>query len=98
MLQPKEFFKVDIGNGVVMDGWMIKPYNFDSSLKYPVFIYVYGEPHGQTVLDAWGHSYTDYHRAIADLGYLVVSMDNRGTPCPKGVAWRRIKYAQCNVP
>ena len=88
-VRPKEFFKVNIGNGVVMDGWMIKPKDFDSSRKYPVFIYVYGEPHGQTVLDAWNHSYADYHRAIADLGYIVVSMDNRGTPCPKGAAWRR---------
>lgn len=88
-VQPKKFFKVDIGNGVVMDGWMIKPKDFDSSLKYPVFIYVYGEPHGQTVIDAWNHSYTDFHRAIADLGYIVISMDNRGTPSPKGAAWRR---------
>ncbi|MEJ7736411.1 MAG: DPP IV N-terminal domain-containing protein [Chitinophagaceae bacterium] len=88
-VQPKEFFKVDIGNAVVMDGWIIKPKDFDSSLKYPVFIYVYGEPHGQTVIDAWNHSYTDFHRAIADLGYIVISMDNRGTPCPKGAAWRR---------
>lgn len=88
-VKPKEFFRVDIGNGVVMDGWMIKPRNFDFSKKYPVFVYVYGEPHAQTVLDAWRHSYTEFHRAIADLGYIVISMDNRGTPCPKGAAWRR---------
>lgn len=88
-LQRKEFFKVDIGNDVVMDGWMIKPFNFDSTKKYPLFVYVYGEPHGQTVLDEWRHSYTEFHRAIADLGYIVISMDNRGTPCPKGAAWRR---------
>jgi dipeptidyl-peptidase-4 len=89
IVHPKEFFRLDIGNGVVMDGWMIKPYNFDPSRKYPVFVYVYGEPHGQTVLDSWGSAMADYHRAIADLGYLVVSIDNRGTPCPKGAAWRR---------
>lgn len=88
-VQPKELFQVDIGNGIVIDGWMIKPHDFDPSKKYPVFVYVYGEPHGQTVLDSWGHAYTDFHRAIADLGYLVISMDNRGTPCPKGAAWRR---------
>lgn len=88
-VQPKEFFKVDIGNSIVMDGWMIKPRDFDPSRKYPVFVYVYGEPHAQTVIDAWSHAYTDFHRAIADLGYLVISMDNRGTPCPKGAAWRR---------
>jgi len=88
-VQPKEFLQLDIGNGVVMDAWMIKPRDFDATKKYPVFVYVYGEPHGQTVIDSWGHAYTDYHRVIADLGYIVVSMDNRGTPCPKGAAWRR---------
>jgi len=88
-LQPKEFFTLDIGQGIEMDAWMIKPKDFDPSRKYPVFVYVYGEPHGQTVIDSWGHSMADFHRVIADLGYLVVSIDNRGTPCPKGAAWRR---------
>lgn len=88
-LQPKEFFQVDIGNGIKMDGWMIKPKDFDPAWKYPVFVYVYGEPHGQTVIDSWGHAMADYHRVIADMGYLVISIDNRGTPCPKGAAWRR---------
>ena len=87
--QPTEFFQLKIGGGVIMDAWMIKPRDFDPSRKYPVFVYVYGEPHGQTVLDAWGRSHADYHRVIADLGYLVVSFDNRGTPAPKGAAWRR---------
>ncbi len=87
--QPTEFFQLDIGGGVTMDSWMIKPKDFDPSRKYPVFFLVYGEPHGQTVLDVWGRSHADYHRVIADLGYLVVSMDNRGTPAPKGAAWRR---------
>ncbi len=87
--QPTEFFELEIGDGVTMDAWMIKPRDFDSSREYPVFVYVYGEPHGQTVLDAWGRSQADFHRAIADLGYLVVTIDNRGTPAPKGAPWRR---------
>ncbi len=87
--EPTEFFQVEIEGGIVIDGWMIKPPDFDASRKYPVFVYVYGEPHGQTVLDAWGRSHADYHRLIAELGYLVVSFDNRGTPAPKGAAWRR---------
>ncbi len=87
--QPTEFFQLELDGGVAVDAWMIKPRGFDPSRKYPVFIYVYGEPHGQTVLDAWGRSQADYHRVIADLGYLVVSIDNRGTPAPKGAAWRR---------
>lgn len=87
--QPTEFIQLDIGDGVVVDAWMIKPSGFDPSRKYPVLVYVYGEPHAQTVLDAWGKVQSDYHRVIADLGFLVVSIDNRGTPAPKGAAWRR---------
>ena len=90
--QPTEFFELEIGDGVAMDAWMIKPSDFDASRKYPVFVYVYGEPHRQTVLDAWGRSQADFHRAIADLGYLVVTIDNRGTPAPKGAAWRRSMF------
>jgi dipeptidyl-peptidase-4 len=92
--RPTEFFKLDIGGGVVMDGWMIKPRGFDPAKKYPVFVFIYGEPHGQTVLDDWsgGQGHSMFHRVIADLGYLVVSMDNRGTPAPKGAAWRRVIY------
>ena len=86
---PTEFLRLDIGEGVSMDAWMIKPKDFDASKKYPVFIYVYGEPHAQTVLDSWGAAQIDFHRVVADFGYLVVSIDNRGTPAPKGAAWRR---------
>ncbi len=89
---PTEFLQLDIGNDVVMDAWMIKPPNFDPSKKYPILVYVYGEPHAQTVLDAWGKVQADYHRAVAELGYLVVSIDNRGTPAPKGAAWRRAVF------
>lgn len=87
--QPTEFLQLDIGDGVVVDAWMIKPDGFDPSKKYPVLVYVYSEPHSQTVLDAWGRSQADYHRLIAELGYVVVSIDSRGTPAPKGAAWRR---------
>ncbi len=91
---PTEFFKLAIGGGVEMDAWMIKPRDFDPSKKYPVFVFVYGEPHGQTVLDDWsgGQDHSLFHRVVADLGYLVVSMDNRGTPAPKGAAWRRVIF------
>lgn len=87
--QPTEFFSLEIEGGVEMDAWMIKPPRFDPAKKYPVIVYVYGEPHSQTVKDAWGTAQSDYHRALASLGYLVVSIDNRGTPAPKGAAWRR---------
>ena len=93
---PTEFLELDIGDGVVMDAWMIKPRDFDPSRRYPVFIYVYGEPHGQTVLDRWS-TRSNYHRAIADLGYLVVSIENRGTPAPKGAEWRRAPFPTIGV-
>ena len=86
---PTEFLKIDIGDGVVMDASMTKPKDFDETKKYPVFVYVYGEPYLQTVLDRWGAAQIDFHRVVADMGYLVVSIDNRGTACPKGAAWRR---------
>ncbi|GAH88008.1 unnamed protein product, partial [marine sediment metagenome] len=89
--RPTEFIQLDIGDDVVMDAYMIKPRDFNPSLKYPVFVYVYSEPHGQTVLDRWS-TRNIYHHVIADLGYLVVSMDSRGTPAPKGAAWRRAVF------
>ncbi|MEC8799226.1 MAG: prolyl oligopeptidase family serine peptidase, partial [Planctomycetota bacterium] len=86
---PTEFVEVDLGEGVVMDASITKPSDFDPSRKYPVFVYVYGEPYLQTVLDRWGAEQIDFHRVVADTGYVVVSIDNRGTACPKGAAWRR---------
>lgn len=87
--QPTEFFQLEIEDGVSFDAWMIKPKDFDPTKRYPVFVYVYGEPYAQTVLDSWGAAQSHFHRVVADLGYLVVSIDNRGTPSPKGAAWRR---------
>ncbi|MGE5111354.1 MAG: DPP IV N-terminal domain-containing protein [Acidobacteriaceae bacterium] len=92
-----EFFKVDAGNGVTVDGWMIKPPNFDPSKKYPVLVNIYGEPAGQTTLDHWGGNGTLFHRYIASLGYIVVSFDNSGTPAPRGRAWRKAVYGDVGV-
>jgi dipeptidyl-peptidase-4 len=64
---PVEFFKVDAGDGVMVDGWMIKPSNFDPSKKYPVLVNIYGEPASQTTLDRWGGNGTLFHRYIASL-------------------------------
>jgi dipeptidyl-peptidase-4 len=90
---PAEFLTIDIGGGVTLDGWMLKPATFDPSKRYPAIVYVYGEPAGQTVVDRWGdNGRMLFHRALAAAGYLVVSFDNRGTPAPKGVAWRKVVY------
>lgn len=89
---PAEFFRVDIGGGVLLDGWMIKPSTFDASKKYPFITHVYGEPASQTVNDAWGGATMLFHRALAEAGYIVISVDNRGTPAPRGTEWRKVIY------
>lgn len=88
-----EFFTIKTAEGVEMDGWMVKPTNFDPSKKYPVVFYVYTEPWGQNVKDLnhISHNFL-YAGDMAKDGYIYVSIDNRGTPVPKGRAWRKIVY------
>lgn len=83
-----EFFKVNV-DGHSLDGWMIKPPDFDSTRKYPVLFYVYGEPAGTTVNDAYGGAEWIWYLMLAQDGYIVASIDQRGTPAPKGRAWRK---------
>jgi dipeptidyl-peptidase-4 len=92
-----EFFKLVIGAGVRVDGWRILPPDFDPAKKYPLFVYVYGEPAGQTVQDNWGGSGYLWHLMLAQQGYVVASFDNRGTPGPRGRAWRKSIYRQIGV-
>ncbi|TKJ38338.1 MAG: S9 family peptidase [Planctomycetes bacterium B3_Pla] len=94
---PTEFFRIDIGDGVLLDGWCIKPPDFDPQKRYPLFFYVYGEPAGQTALDRWGGEKYLWHLMLAQQGYLVVSVDNRGTPAPRGREWRKCVYRQIGI-
>ena len=94
---PPEFFKVDIGEGVQLDGWMMKPPDFDPQKRYPVLFYVYGEPWGQTVLDSWFGRNWLWHTMLTQHGYIVMSVDNRGTPAPRGRAWRKIIYRKMGI-
>jgi dipeptidyl-peptidase-4 len=88
-----EFFTVTTSEGVTMDAWMVKPTNFDPQKKYPVVFYVYTEPWGQTAKNEYGTGYNFlYDGSMADDGYIYISMDNRGTPVPKGSAWRKSIY------
>jgi len=95
--RPSEFFRIGIGNGVQLDGWIIKPHDFDPVKRYPALFYVYGEPAGQTVLDSWGGSGRLWHLMLAQQGYLVISVDNRGTPAPRGRDWRKCVYRQIGI-
>lgn len=90
--RPVEFLKVPIGEGVVLDGWMIKPRRFDPSKKYPLVVFVYGMPGAQTVLDRWRGNRGLFHGALANEGYIVASFDNRGTPAPRGAAFRSFVF------
>jgi dipeptidyl-peptidase 4 len=92
-----EFFRVKINPDTALDGWCIKPPAFDAGKKYPVLFYVYGEPAGQTVLDRWDGKRFLWHHMLAQQGYLVMSVDNRGTPAPRGRDWRRSIYRQVGI-
>ncbi len=94
-LNPKEFFRVDIGD-LELDGWMIKPRDFDPSKKYPVIFYVYGEPAGATVQNSWGGGDL-WHQYLAQQGYVVMSIDPRGTKSPRGREWRKIIYRKIGI-
>jgi dipeptidyl-peptidase-4 len=94
-LNGKEFFRIDIGE-VELDAWMIKPVGFDPSRKYPVIFYIYGEPANSTVQDRWngGQLWEQY---MAQQGYLIISVDNRGTSAPRGRTWRKSIYRQIGI-
>jgi dipeptidyl-peptidase-4 len=86
---PAEFVKVDAGNGLMVDAWLLKPPDFDPAKKYALIVNVYSEPAGQTTADRWPSM---FDRALTSAGYLVASFDNQGTPAPRGRDWRKIVY------
>jgi dipeptidyl-peptidase-4 len=75
----------------------MKPPDFDPEKQYPLFFHVYGEPAGQTVMDRWGDKKYLWHLMLAQHGYLVMSIDNRGTPAPRGREWRKCIYRQIGI-
>ncbi len=92
-VQRVEFFKIKIADGTEMDALMVKPTSFDSTKKYPVVFMVYTEPWGANVKDVYGAADNDlYQGSMADDGYIYMTIDNRGTPAPKGSAWRKSIY------
>jgi len=90
-----EYFKVTTEDNITLDGWVVKPDNFDSSKKYPVVFYVYGEPGSSTVGDRYrAQSNFLYNGNMSKDGYIQISVDNRGTPSLRGAAWRKSIYGQ----
>lgn len=90
---PMEYFRVPSAEeGLMLDGWVMKPPGFDESHRYPVLFYVYGEPWGQTVENSWYGATYLWHVYLTQQGYLVASVDPRGTPAPRGSEWRKVIY------
>jgi len=92
-----EFLRVEIGDNLLLDAWCLKPPGLDPAGKYPLLFYVYGEPHGQTVRDAWPGRRGLWHWMLAQQGFLVTSVDNRGTNVPRGRAWRKVVHRQIGI-
>ena len=93
-LQYKEFVKVDIGE-IVLDAWVMKPKDFDPAKKYPVIVFVYGEPASSTVQDSWSPNLFDQY--LLQQGYILVSIDNRGANVPRGREWRKSIYGKIGI-
>ncbi len=92
-LSKKEFIKFTTSEGVELNGWIIKPNNFNANKKYPVFMTVYGGPHRQTVMNEWNTKDFMWHQMLAQQGYIIASFDNRGTD-GRGVKFKKCTYGQ----
>ncbi len=92
-----EFFQVKARDGLVLDGYIMRPPNFDPSRKYPIINYAYGEPWGQTAQDNWSGARHLWHLLMTQHGFIVATVDNRGTRAPRGRAWRRSLYGAVGV-
>ena len=93
---PAGFVKVAAGSELDLDGWVMKPADFDSTRRYPLFFLTYGEPASQTALDRWTGDYL-WHLMLTQEGYVVATVDNRGTPAPRGRAFRKAIYRKLGV-
>ena len=85
----REFFTFPTVDGTSLNGYMIKPKDFDPNKKYPVLMFVYGGPGSQNVLNSWGGTRDLWHQSLVADGYIVASVDNRGT----GARGRDFKHA-----
>ena len=90
---PLEFFEITTEDDITMEGWLVKPKNLDPNKKYPVLFYFYSEPARQTGVNKYGAGYNSlYDGNLWEDGYVYVTFDGRGTPSPKGRAWRKAIY------
>ena len=90
---PKELTKLRLADGTELNGWMVKPVNFDASKKYPVLMIQYGGPDSQLVLNQYGFG---WEYALAEKGFIVVCYDGRGTGA-RGEEWRKMTYLKLGI-
>jgi dipeptidyl-peptidase-4 len=89
----KEFFKFTTSEGVELNGWKILPPNFDPGMKYPVLMDVYGGPGSQTVLNVYRPGDYTWYQMLAQKGYIIASVDNRGTGA-RGQEFKKMTYKE----
>ena len=94
---PIRTFRVEVEDGLEVDGWMITPPDLDPAQVWPLVMYVYGEPARQAVRNSWGRGTHLWYLLLAQRGYIVASLDNRGTPAPRGREWRKAVYRQIGI-
>ena len=92
-LTKKEFLSITTSEGVQLNAWMMKPTNFDASKKYPVYMFLYGGPGSQQVLDSWGGTNYMWYQMLCQKGYIVVCVDNRGTGA-RGAEFKKMTHLQ----
>ena len=92
-LSQKEFFNFKTTEGINLNGWMMKPHNYDETKQYPVFMYLYGGPGSQQVTDSWGGSNFLWYQMLTQQGYIVACVDNRGTGA-RGSEFKKCTYQQ----
>ena len=90
-LRTPEFLRIPAAEGVDLNAWIIQPRDFDPAKRYPLLLFVYGGPGSQTVTDSWGGPQYLWHQLLAQEGYLVASVDNRGTGA-RGAAFKKLTY------
>jgi dipeptidyl-peptidase-4 len=89
----KEFFTFTTDEGTTLNGYFLKPANFDSLKSYPLMIYQYSGPGSQEVKDAWTSSHLYFHQMLAQAGYIVAVVDPRGTGA-RGTQFKKVTYKQ----
>ena len=92
-VSPVDFFQFETSEGILLNGFMIKPADFDPTKQYPVFMFLYGGPNSQQVTDSWKGTNYWWFQHLAQEGYIVACVDNRGTGA-RGQDFRKITYMQ----